>query len=52
MKKNKLLTYLVLLGALVGLSSCSLFTDEDMSFENTYNPVTTAIEDDPDLIAD
>ena len=50
MKKNKLLTYLVLLGALVGLSSCSLFTDEDMSFENTYNPVTTAIEDDPDAV--
>ena len=38
MKKTKLLTLPILAFALLGLSACALFNDDDMKHENVYNP--------------
>ena len=36
MKKRNLLV--LILGGLLSLSACSLFNDDDLAFENKYNP--------------
>lgn len=43
MKNRRLLA--LLLGALLPLSSCTLFNDDDLAFENHYNPVTETRDD-------
>ena len=43
MKKNRLLALLV--GVLLPLSGCTLFNDEDLKYENHYNPPTTSNPD-------
>ena len=47
MKKNKLLLGL-LVSSLLCLSGCSLFNDDDMAYENKYNPATVVPEVEPE----
>ena len=47
MKKNKLLLGL-LVSSLLCLSGCSLFNDDDIAYENKYNPATVVPEVEPE----
>ena len=38
MKKTKLFGLPLLIVGLLGLSACALFNDDDMKYENHYNP--------------
>ena len=48
MKKNKLLTSLLFITAALSLSACGLFNDDDIAVKNSYNPVVSEPEVDPD----
>lgn len=48
MKKRNLLV--LILGGLLSLSACSLFNDDDLAFENKYNPPVETNEPDPDAV--
>lgn len=48
MKKRKLLV--LLLGGLLSLSACSLFNEDDLEFENKYNPPVESTEPDPNAV--
>ena len=50
MKKNKLLTTLLFVTATLSLSACGLFNDDDIAIKNSYNPVVSEPEKDPDAL--
>ena len=50
MKKRKALLSIILVSALIGLSGCSLFNDDDIAIKNSYNPSISEPEEDPNAI--
>ena len=48
MKNKRLLTSVIFVTALLSLSACGLFNDNDIAVRNSYNPVTPSSETDPD----
>ena len=50
MMKNKLLSTILFITATFSLSACSLFNDDDIAIKNSYNPVVSEPEEDPDAL--
>ena len=48
MKKVKLLSAILFVTSALTLSACSLFDDSDIAIKNSYNPVVSEPEEDPD----
>lgn len=48
MKKVKLLSAVLFVTSALTLSACSLFDDSDIAIKNSYNPVVSEPEEDPD----
>ena len=50
MKKIRLLSSILFVSAALSLSACSLFNDDDIAVKNSYNPVASEPEEDPDAL--
>ena len=50
MKKSKILFLTLLVTASLGLSSCSLFNDDDIAVHNEFNPSTPVEPEDPNAV--
>ena len=48
MKKNRLLSSVIFVSALLSLSACGLFNDNDIAIHNSYHQVASEPEEDPD----
>ena len=50
MKKTKILISSLFIVSLLSLSACALFNDDDLAVKNSFNPISSSSEEDPNTV--